>query len=69
MNTSTGTVNDLHAADARYHAKCKFNFMSPRHVSVAIATTSSSSTRAESNSSFEHVTELLLEDESVCGMI
>ena len=36
---------------------------------VAIATTSSSSTRAESNSSFEHVTEVILEDESVCGMI
>ena len=38
-------------------------------IRVAIATTSSSSTRAESNSSFEHVTEVVLEDESVCGMI
>ena len=36
---------------------------------VAIATTSSSSTRAESNSSFEHAPEVILEDESVCGMI
>ena len=64
-----GAVNDLHAADARYHAECKLNFMSPRHVHVAIATTSSSSKRAESNSSFEHVTEVILEDKSVCGMI
>ena len=31
-------------------------------ICVAIATTSSSSTRAESNSSFEHVTEVILED-------
>ena len=58
MNTSTGTVNDLHAADARCHAECKFNFMSPRHP-CSNATTSSSSTRAESNSSFEHVTEVI----------
>ena len=38
-------------------------------IRVAIATTSSSSTRGESNSSFVHVTEVNLEDESVCGMI
>ena len=38
-------------------------------ICVAIATTSSSSTRAESNSSFEHETEVILEDESVFGMI
>ena len=36
---------------------------------VAIATTLSSSRRAELNSSFEHATEVILEDESVSGMI
>ena len=34
-------------------------------IRVAIVTTPSSSTRAESNLSFEHVTE----DESVCGIV
>ena len=59
-----GAVIDLHAADAKYHADCKLNFMSPRHVRVAVASTSSASEKAESDSSFEHVAEVMLEDES-----
>ena len=50
-----GAVNDLHAADARYYAECKLNFMSPRLVRVAVASTSSSPEKAKSDSSFEHV--------------
>ena len=42
----------------------KINFMSPRHVRVAVASISSSSEKAESDSSFEHVAEIMLEDES-----
>ena len=34
-----GAVNDLHAADARYHVESKLNFMSPRHVRVSVAST------------------------------
>ena len=50
-----GAVNDLHAAGTRYHAECKLNFMSPRHVRIAVASTSSSPEKAEPDSSFEHV--------------
>ena len=42
----------------------KINFMSPRHVRATVASTSSSSEKAESDSSFEHVAEIILEDES-----
>ena len=35
-----GTVSDLHAADARYHYDCKTNFMAPRSVQLAKASTS-----------------------------
>ena len=50
-----GAVTELDAVDARYHAECELNFLSPRHVRVAVASTSSSPEKAESDSSFEHV--------------
>ena len=50
-----GSVNDLHAADARYYAECKLTLLSPRHVRVAVSSTSSSPEKAEPDSSFEHV--------------
>ena len=45
------------------------NFMSPKHVRVAVASTSSSSEKAESDSSTEHLAEVMLEDEVMYGLL
>ena len=38
--------------------------LAPRHVLVTVASTSSSAEKAESDSSFEHVAEVMFEDEN-----
>ena len=59
-----GAVSDLHAADTRYHAECKLNFMSPKHVRLAAAGSTLSSEQAKVDSAFEHVADVMLKDES-----
>ena len=58
-----GAVSDLHAADARYYAECKLNFMSPKHVRLAAAGSTLSSEQAKVDSAFEHVADVMLKDE------
>ena len=55
-----GTVSDLHAADARYHVDCKGKFMTPKHVRLASA--SSSSKSSDTDPAFESVVSEMLQD-------
>ena len=48
-----GAVSDLHAVDARYHYDCKTNFMAPRSVQLAKASTSGDQSPVQSDPAYD----------------
>ena len=59
-----GATSDLHAADARYHDKCRRSFYSPKNVAAAAVSKEPQSSLKQNDLAFDAVLKIINEDRS-----